>query len=537
MLIKIMLAVSLALMPLQLLAETAKQETPSGKELIRTNCLGCHIPTDEGFSRISLQRKTPEGWEMSISRMLLMHGLKISNLEIPVNGSAMHEMVKYLADTQGLAPEETEGFRYLLEQDLNRVEDVDPQLAVMCGRCHSAARTALQRRTKDEWQYLINFHVGQFPSIEYSLYGRDRDWLNQANTEVVPMLSQQFSLQNTAWAQWQNSEKPQLQGRWVLSGHAPGNGFFSAVMSVSQDKKDYYSLSIEGRYNDGTRISGTGKAIVYTGFEWRGNINFGDQQYRQVLAANADGETMTGRFYQKGQDLVGMKITALKDTSKTQLLSIFPSHIQRGKTALVTITGSGLTHRPVFSDGIVVQEIISQEKNSIVARIKAQSDAISGYAGIQVGSATLDNHFAIYSNVNALQVEPSYGIARIGNNGGNTPKVNTVFRAIGIDYGKDAIAGTADDINLGYMDNITWEVVPRDAVAEKDQDVKFAGTMDKNTGIFSPAAAGPNPKRYRSTNNAGNLNVVARLSQPSGEVTGSGRLLVTVQRWNDPPLK
>ena len=34
-------------------------------------------------------------------------------------------LIKYLADTRGLAPAETAGWRYLLEHDNNRVETID----------------------------------------------------------------------------------------------------------------------------------------------------------------------------------------------------------------------------------------------------------------------------------------------------------------------------------------------------------------------------------------------------------------------------
>ncbi|MCZ6831570.1 MAG: hypothetical protein O7F73_18655 [Gammaproteobacteria bacterium] len=44
-----------------------------------SQCRGCHIPTEGGgLSRISQQRKTAEGWEMTINRMRLIHGLKLS---------------------------------------------------------------------------------------------------------------------------------------------------------------------------------------------------------------------------------------------------------------------------------------------------------------------------------------------------------------------------------------------------------------------------------------------------------------------------
>ena len=308
-------------------------------------------------------------------------------------------------------------------------------------------------------------------------------------------------------------------------------------MQVTENKKDYYSLSVEGKYANGETIKGTGSSVVYTGYEWRGNINFGDISLRQTLAASADGQTLIGRFYQKGQELVGMKITAIKDKPKTQLLSVFPSHIKKGGTTNITITGSGLSDSLTLPPSIMVNKIISQSKNSMVVNVTAKDSASIGYINIQVGEAILTDQLAIYAQVNSLKVVPSYGVSRVGDNGGSTPKADNIFRAVGFDYGKDGIPNTEDDLDLGYIEEVTWEVVPRDAIAKKDEDVKFAGHMNSNTGQFSPAAAGPNPERYRSTNNAGNLNVVAKLTENGNEISGIGRLLVAVQRWNNPPLK
>ena len=56
-------------------------------------------------------------------------------------------------------------------------------------------------------------------------------------------------------------------------------------------------------------------------------------------------------------------------------------------------------------------------------------------------------------------------------------------------------------------------------------------------GLFMPADAGLNPERPFDTNNAGNLTVVATVEDGGQTVTGEGQLLVTVQRWNDPPIR
>ncbi|HBV06345.1 MAG TPA: quinohemoprotein amine dehydrogenase subunit alpha, partial [Gemmatimonadetes bacterium] len=63
-------------------------------------CSRCHTVDDEGrMSRISWMRKTPEGWQTSIRRMMALHGARL-------NQADALEIVRYLSNEQGLAPEE-----------------------------------------------------------------------------------------------------------------------------------------------------------------------------------------------------------------------------------------------------------------------------------------------------------------------------------------------------------------------------------------------------------------------------------------------
>ncbi len=519
-------------------AATAQADRTAGEELLFSNCGGCHTPDKEGaFSRISEQRKTAEGWEMTINRMRMIHGLRLSGRDIPIAQSSMRELVKYLADTQGLAPQESQPYRYLIEQDLNRIEDMDPELAVMCGRCHSSARFALQRRTEAEWELLVHFHLGQFPSTEYSLYGRDRDWLNEALTKTVPALAKAYPLQSEAWSAWQAAEKPDLAGRWIVTGHMAGKGYLYAVMTATTTKPDYYSLSIEGEYSNGESVSGKGKALVYTGYDWRAQLTLGDDSMRQVLAADASGERLSGRMFFKDQPLLGMRLSAVRDDKNSRINSVFPTHIQRGGTQQLTISGSALVGDITLPKGLSIDKVLLRDKNRIVLAVAASSDAAMGHGSIGVGAASLDNALMVYQQLNSLAVEPSYAIARVGGNGGSTPRVEAAFRAVGIDHGADQLAGTDDDLRLGYIDGVSWQVAPWDATAEQQEDVRFAGKMGTGSGIFQPAAAGPNPERAHSTNNVGNLKVIASLAEDTAVSSGEGHLIVTVQRWNNPPLR
>ena len=502
------------------------------------SCVGCHIPDEKGaLSRIRDQRKTAEGWEMTINRMRLIHGLTLSGQEINIAPASMREMVKYLADNQGLAPSESEPYRYLLEQDLNRTEDIDADLAVMCGRCHSSARFALQRRTEDEWEKLVHFHLGQYPSTEYSLYGRDRDWLGQALNESVPALAKAYPLETDAWREWQATPKPALAGRWVMAGHMAGRGDLHAVMTVEGGESDNYSISLEGVFADGAELSGTGKAVVYTGYDWRAQLTLGDITMRQVFAADASGNEMTGRMYLRGQDLQGVRLTAAREDGPARIVAVSPSHIRQGSSQQLVISGVGLEGDIKLPAGIKIESEVSRTANRIEVQVSAAGDAALGMGDVSVGPVASTGSLAVYDAIDQLQVRPAFGVARVGDNGGSTPKVNAAFRAVGVDFGADGEAGTDDDITLGYVDGVNWQVQPWDEIAERMDDVKFAGNMGRQSGIFEPAGAGPNPERVQGTNNAGNLKVVASLEQDGDSVMGEGQLIVTVQRWNNPPLK
>src|SRR5512145_1635090 len=73
---------------------------PIADETVRKACGTCHRPDEKGqLSRISFQRNTPEGWQNQIQRMAALNGLSI-------DPATARQVVKYLSDHLGLAPEE-----------------------------------------------------------------------------------------------------------------------------------------------------------------------------------------------------------------------------------------------------------------------------------------------------------------------------------------------------------------------------------------------------------------------------------------------
>ena len=81
-------------------AEKKDEGIPVTSPLVRQRCGSCHRADEQGrMTRISYRRTTPEGWEKTIQRMVSLNGVKL-------DPSDAREIVRYLADHHGLAPEE-----------------------------------------------------------------------------------------------------------------------------------------------------------------------------------------------------------------------------------------------------------------------------------------------------------------------------------------------------------------------------------------------------------------------------------------------
>lgn len=509
------------------LAGTPALGATDARQILAQTCAACHTAEPDGnWSRISHQRKTPEGWLMSIARMQVMHGLTISDED-------RRTLVKYLADRQGLAPSETQGVRYALERKLNTMEHFDSQaFTETCARCHSGARVALQRRPAAEWEHLVHFHLGQWPTTEYQAMGRDRDWLSLALDNMVPELARDYGLKSEAWTQWQASAKADPVGQWRLAGQMPGLGEVNGTLTVTRTGEDVYALRLDGHYADGKSLQGEGQAIVYTGYEWRAELDVDGIAMRQVFAL--DGNRISGRMFETGHDEVGFDMLGARlGTDESQLLAVQPAYLKAGTRTELTLVGAGLDGDIDLGEGVQIDEVLERSADTIRLRVTAAEDA-TGQRAVRVGTSGSVS-LSLYDSIARIRVLPEYSVSRIGGNGSSTPRVYGLFDAEAWAAGNDGIADTGDDYRIGIVP-ASWSVEPFDERAKEDEDTRFSGQMDAVTGRFTPGAAGPNPERRMSTNNAGNLKVVARVEEEGQTLIGSAQMIVTVQRWNNPPI-
>ena len=504
-----------------------------GEAVLNERCASCHQAlADGGLSRISEVRKTPEGWDMTIVRMMLIHGVQLSTDE-------RQTLVKLLADRQGLAPAETSGWRYILERRPNVVETPqDEDINVMCARCHSYARIALQRRDQAEWLKHSHFHLGQYPTIEYQALGRDRNWWELASTEVPDKLSQLYPLSTDAWQNWQAAEKVSPAGAWRVTGHRPGVGRYTGSAAIIANDADNYSVQLSLTYADGRTVKGEGSGIVYTGHEWRARLQLGDETILQVLALSEDGQEIAGRWFLADNDALGADIRMVRMDSEAPpaILSVEPPFIKAGETANLLIHGINLNQGEItLGEGLEMTQVLHQGSATVAVQATAAADAASGVRTVQVGAAQGEDLLTVYDEIDSVRVEPDYAIARVGDADGPVAPVSAQFDAVAYHNGPDGEAGTDDDIRIGVMP-ANWSVDNANEIAAEMQDTQFAGRITE-TGLFQPAGAGPNPARRYQTNNVGELTVNATIGEGDAAVSGSGRLIVTVQRWNDPPIR
>jgi quinohemoprotein amine dehydrogenase len=506
-----------------------------GKEIINSKCTACHIGNlDEGLSRISDQRKTPEGWYMTLNRMQRIHGLSLTAEE-------QSNVIKYLSDNQGLTPDEIKPYTYVLDKTPNfQKPETNPELFnEMCVRCHSEARIGLQRRTAPEWESLVNFHVGQFISFEAQALARDRDWFEIAKKEIVPLLAERFGKDEATWTSFKESIKDyETPTEWSFYGHTPSKGDFSAKLTLSKDSDSNYSVEMSGNYENGSKFEAKGKTIVYAKTELRSTFEIDGVKYRQILHIDPKTSTAEGRMFEvlhteNGSVLSGVAL----NTKDVSIVGIYPNALKTGETSTITIVGNNLNSKLDFGKNIKVSKILKEASNEVVVEVAVDKNAKLSTSDIKVADKDFKNALTTYEKIDYIKVTPDYAIARDGGNDTTDAiqKEYATFEAYGYSFGKDGKKGTADDVKLTVLPAI-WNMKPYDEQAIEDKDIQYAGSINRYTGVFTPSEAGPNPVRKLMANNVGNLTITATYIKNNQKLEGESHLIVAVPKFINPPI-
>lgn len=520
---------------------------PITSELVRTSCGGCHKSDEKGrMSRISYRRTTPEGWEQTIKRMITLNGVRLEPEQA-------REIVKYLSNHLGLAPEEARPA--LFEAERRMIEyryTADKDTESTCIRCHSFGRVLQQRRTKGDWELLIAMHRGYYPFSDFQAFrrmeppqtepgpdGRPPD--NRHPMEkAVAHLSTAFPLKTVEWSAWSaNMRTPKLDGRWAISGYQAGKGPIYGELSIEPAPNAPDEFRTHTRYAyayTGETVTRDGKAIVYTGYQWRGRslLGTGDQDpMREVLMVERSMREISGRWFNGAYGETGIDVKLQRLGNDPVVLGLGAHCLKTGSKWNVKIFGANL---PVnltpaafdFGQGVKVARVIENKPDVVTVEVETATDAQVGFRDVYVSGAVAPAAAVVYDKVDSLKIRPEAGMARLG--GIRFPKQMQQFEAIAYSNGLDGKPNTKDDIELGPV-SVTWSM-EEFASTFDDDDLHFVGTLDAN-GLFTPNVDGPNPKRHHGTNNYGDVWVVATYAPPQGSkdmkpIRARGHLLVTV---------
>ena len=505
-----------------------------------TKCVGCHAPKDGALDVVTEQRKTPEGWEMTLFRMVRTHGAQLQPDEV-------RTLVKYLSDRYGLAPAEVEPFRYMLEKRNTKVvqHDVPKFIQASCMQCHSYERTLLQRRTQESWTHVPDMKLALFTNAENvtASSGLLQDfWYDEVKKKVIPHLAKQLPFTTATWTQWQAKPKADYAGNWKIVGHDAGKGGdYTGQVTLKALGEDKYEGELTLEFSDGSKISGKTTGMMYTGFQWRGSVQLeGGKVQREIFFATEDGLTLRGRRVLTPVGDLGMDETWYRTGGTVQVLSVIPPTLQAGQKQTVKIFGTNFppnltTAALSLGDGVTVSSLNQTSDDTVVAEVVATKEASVGLRQVRLQGATESLPFYVYRNIDYIRLSPETAFARPG--GDNVPKYMQQFEAFAYLNGADGEKGTKDDVKLHRVRPQKWnleEYIKR----LNDDDMHFVGAVDEN-GLFTPAKDGPNQQRHMMDHNVGDVWVEAWYQADGAKQPMGARayLLVMPEKFSFQPIE
>jgi quinohemoprotein amine dehydrogenase len=499
---------------------------PITSDKILNMCTDCHKNNRGVVSRISFLRKSPEGWEETLWRHKRTHGVSITRDE-------KEALILYLSDKQGLAPAEVAPYAYTLEKRDTR-EKVEGQAVIdVCVRCHSYAKSAIQRRTPEEWSRLANMHAGILPMWLYQLQDVP-DW-DETLAGALKELAKRFPLETPEWKRWVTARPKVAEGEWVVAGNQAGIGAYGGAITLAKTGDALYSYTGTVEFENGEKRPIEGKATLYGGYAWRASGTLAGKPIREVFHISTDGSSFAGsRFDDPHFEIRGVETRAFAG-GPPRILSVMPKALRAGtKDATVTVFGTGLSKEVSLGEGVTVKRVVSESRTKVVLTVDVSDKAAAGYRTAKSGGVVSSDLFAVYTTVDYIKVVPSPAMSRTGGLG-YAVKQLVQFDAVGVSKGADGAAGTRDDIEVGRVP-AAWKVVEL-ASSNEDHDVEFVGTIDGN-GLFTPGDEGPNQKRFMQENNMGDVWVTAAWDAPGGgTLSARGYLLATIPLYVQRPVQ
>ena len=410
-------------------------------------------------------------------------------------------------------------------------------------------RVISQRRTKSEWELLIAMHRGYYPLSDFQAFrrtgppqtepgpdGRPPDNRHPMD-KVIPHLAEKFPLKTPEWSEWApNMRAPKLVGRWAFFGYQTGKGSFYGVTTIKPTDKDD-EFTTETRYvraKTGDVVARQGKAVVYTGFQWRGRSFAGSSDQagmREVMFVERNQRELSGRWFTGAYDETGIEVTLRRIGNDPIVLGLDSIALQTGANARST------NPRNEFPGGRLHPLPSTSGPASLSSAWSAQRGPREGGSGGRQDAAALGRATygwrecigeaappCVYDKIDGIKVRPRPGWRAWA--GLSSPSSMQQFEAIAFNNGADGKPDTKDDLDLGPID-VAWSIEEFTATFD-DDDKQYVGKLD-DKGLFTPNVDGPNPKRRNHADNYGDVWVIATYKLPDGKtLRARGHLLVTV---------
>jgi quinohemoprotein amine dehydrogenase len=357
-------------------------------------------------------------------------------------------------------------------------------------------------------------------------------------------LTATYPLYTAEWAAWSATMRPpKLEGTWTISGHEVGKGPVYGVVKIAQGASpEEVTTEVTLTYaRSGARAVRKGRAIVYTGHQWRGRSTEGgndETSLREVMSIDRDWQSMSGRWFTGGYDERGLDVTLKRASGQPSVLGVSRTALRAGMSGQsVTLFGAalpaGLAARDVdFGPGVSVTGVSAVTPESATLTLDVAQGAAIGPRDLVVAGAVRPSAIVVYDKVDYVKVTPEWAMARTG--GVAFPKGFAYFEATAFHNGRDGKPETKDDLALGLVD-AKWSLEEYSAVLN-DEDLKYVGSIDASTGVFTPNVEGPNPQRAGQANNVGDVWVIATYTPEGAKrpLRARAHLLVTVplyMRW------
>ena len=516
-----------------------RRGVPVTNELIGKHCIGCHARNEKGhMTRISYERKSPEGWELTLKRMLRQHHLQVSQDEA-------RQMLAYLANEHGLTRSEAARGIYESERRVHWSEaSADQELRESCGGCHSLGRVLSQQRDATEWKLLKAMHLAFFPLARSQAFrgGQRRDNSNvnfeamsDAEREefiarmrgegdtgpdradrVLDALAKSQDLMTPEWDAWQieRREVP-LAGRWSVAGHEVGKGDFTGHVIFERTATDSFTSRWVLSYADGTSAERTGRGVLYAGYSWRGRSQSAGADEadaaKEVLLLDDTWNRLEGRVFHGAFGEIGADVKLRRADGSMALLALKNGAVEvpcQGR--VVELFGQGFPADLKAEDfhagrGVKVRAVERRDATCVLLTLDTEPTADLGPRRLSLRTDPGPRALVLYDTVDYIRVEPGDGFSRVG--GVALRKQFERFEARAMHRGPDKKLWTADDVPLFTLP-ARWKLEEM-PVSEFDDDVKWVGTIAADTGVFTPNIDGPNKERRYFSNNIGDVYVRA----------------------------